>query len=70
MVKKVIDATRNYMSDGVLLRQVVNKINELDLTRAVDRHAMNDIYESFCVNSKMQEVPENTTPATNHQYHC
>lgn len=47
VVKKVMETTRNYMSDGVLLRQVINKINELDLTRAADRHAMNDIYEKF-----------------------
>ena len=47
VVKKVMSETRNYMQDGVLLRQVVNRLNELDLTRAADRHAMNDIYEKF-----------------------
>jgi type I restriction enzyme M protein len=47
VVKKVISETRNYMSEGVLLRQVINRINELDLTKSADRHAMNDIYEKF-----------------------
>lgn len=47
MVKKVMSETRNYMSEGVLLRQVINRLNELDLTKAADRHAMNDIYEKF-----------------------
>lgn len=47
VVKQVIGATRNYMSEGVLLRQIVNHINELDLNLAADRHAMNDIYEKF-----------------------
>lgn len=47
VVKKVMSETRNYMSEGVLLRQVVNRLNELDLTRAADRHAMSDIYEKF-----------------------
>ncbi len=47
VVKKVMSETRNYMSEGVLLRQIVNRINELDLTKIEDRHAMNDIYEKF-----------------------
>lgn len=47
VVKKVISETRNYMQEGVLLRQVINRLNKLDLTKAVDRHAMNDIYEKF-----------------------
>lgn len=47
VVKKVMEETRNYMSEGVLLRQVINKLDELDLTKMEDRHAMNDIYEKF-----------------------
>lgn len=47
VVKKVMSETRNYMSEGVLLRQVINRLNELDLTKSADRHAMNDIYEKF-----------------------
>ena len=47
VVKKVLSETRNYMQEGVLLRQVINRLNELDLTKAADRHAMNDIYEKF-----------------------
>lgn len=47
VVKKVMSETRNYMQEGVLLRQVINRLNELDLTKQDDRHAMNDIYEKF-----------------------
>ncbi|MEK7619467.1 MAG: class I SAM-dependent DNA methyltransferase [Patescibacteria group bacterium] len=47
VVKKVVSETRNYMQEGVLLRQVINRLNGLDLTKAIDRHAMNDIYEKF-----------------------
>src|SRR3989344_9486922 len=32
VIKRVISETRNYMAEGVLLRQVVNRMNELDLT--------------------------------------
>ena len=47
VVRKVMSETSNHMSEGVLLRQVVNRMNELDLTQGADRHAMNDIYEKF-----------------------
>lgn len=49
VVKRIMTETRNYMQEGVLLRQVINRLNELDLTLASDRHAMNDIYEKFLI---------------------
>lgn len=45
IVREVFDDTHNYMKSGTLIRQVINKINEVDFNRADDRHAFNDIYE-------------------------
>ena len=39
--------TNNYMKDGVLLRQVVNVIDELKLDDYEESHAFGDIYESI-----------------------
>lgn len=47
VVKNVMSESRNHMTDGVLLRQVINRINALDLTKRDDRHAVNDIYEKI-----------------------
>ena len=33
------------MKSGTLIRQVINKINEIDFNKADDRHAFNDLYE-------------------------
>lgn len=37
----------NYMKSGTLLRQVVNRINEIDFTSSQDRHLFNDLYEKI-----------------------
>lgn len=47
IVKTTFEDTNNYMKDGVLLRQVVNVIDELDLTNYEESHAFGDIYESI-----------------------
>src|SRR3989344_325172 len=47
MIKQVFEDAYNYMKNGILVRQVVNKINELDFTTAEDRHQFNDIYETI-----------------------
>ena len=47
IVKTTFEDTNNYMKDGVLLRQVVNVIDELDLTDYEESHAFGDIYESI-----------------------
>ena len=36
----------NYMKDGVLLRQVINVIDELDLSDYEESHAFGEIYEN------------------------
>lgn len=47
MVKYAFEDANNYMKDGVLLRQVVNIIDEIDFTEYEERHAFGSIYESF-----------------------
>lgn len=51
-IKKAIVQTtfadaHNYMQDGVLLRQVINVIDELDLGDYEESHAFGEIYESI-----------------------
>jgi len=47
IVKQVFEDAYNYMKNGILIRQVINKINEIDFTRTEDRHLFNDIYETI-----------------------
>lgn len=47
IVKTTFEDTNNYMKDGVLLRQVVNVINELKLDDYQEAHAFGEIYESI-----------------------
>ena len=47
IVKTTFEDVNNYMKDGVLLRQVINIIDELDLDDYEERHAFGDIYESI-----------------------
>lgn len=47
VVKKAFEDANNYMKDGILLRQVLNVIDEVDFTEYEDRHAFNDIYETI-----------------------
>lgn len=47
LVKEVFTDLNNYMKDGVLIRQVVNVLNEIDLTDFKIRHAFNEIYETI-----------------------
>ena len=47
IVKTTFEDANNYMKDGVLLRQVVNIIDELDLSDTQEVHAFGEIYESI-----------------------
>lgn len=47
IVKEVFEDAYNYMKNGVLLRQVINAIDEIDFTEVEERHAFNDIYETI-----------------------
>lgn len=47
IVKTIFEDAYNYMRDGVLLRQVINVLNEVDFNNYQERHAFNDVYETF-----------------------
>ena len=47
MVRYAFEDANNYMKDGILLRQVINIIDEIDFTEYEERHAFGSIYESF-----------------------
>jgi type I restriction enzyme M protein len=47
MVRYAFEDANNYMKDGILLRQVINIIDEIDFTEYKERHAFGSIYESF-----------------------
>ena len=47
IVREVFEDLNNYMKDGVLIRQVVNVLNEIDLTDFQKRHTFNEIYETI-----------------------
>lgn len=45
IIRDVFEDTYNYMKSGTLLRQVINKINEIDFNNSDDRHTFGAIYE-------------------------
>jgi type I restriction enzyme M protein len=47
VVQSVFEDSYNYMKSGTLLRQVVNKLNEVNFNKKDDRHQFNDIYEKI-----------------------
>ena len=47
IIRNIFQDTYNYMKSGTLLRQVINKINEIDFNSSEDRHLFNDIYEQL-----------------------
>ncbi|MDB4521969.1 type I restriction-modification system subunit M [Gammaproteobacteria bacterium] len=47
VVQSVFQDAYNYMKNGTLIRQVINKLNEIDFNRSDDRHTFNDIYEKI-----------------------
>ena len=47
IVQTVFADANQYMKDGVLLRQVINVIDELDLSDYEESHAFNEIYEGI-----------------------
>jgi len=47
IVKNVFEDAYNYMKNGILLRQVINEIDEIDFTEYEERHSFNDIYETI-----------------------
>ena len=47
VAKEAFSDAFNYMKNGTLLRQVINKLNEIDFTDASERHLFGDIYEQI-----------------------
>lgn len=47
IVHMVFADGNNYMKNGTLMRQVINKINEIDFNTSTDRHMFGDIYEQI-----------------------
>lgn len=47
IVRYAFEDANNYQKDGVVLRQVVNIIDEIDFTEYKERHEFGAIYESF-----------------------
>ena len=47
IVKTALEDNNNYMKDGILLRQVINVIDEIDFEAYDDRHAFGEIYETI-----------------------
>ncbi len=47
VVRAVFEDAYNYMKNGTLVRQVVNKLNEIDFNTMSDRHEFGDVYEKL-----------------------
>lgn len=47
VVQSVFEDAYNYMKSGTLLRQVINKLNEINFNSNQDRHIFNEIYEKI-----------------------
>lgn len=47
MVRGVFLDSFNYMKNGTLIRQVANKINEVNFNKKADRHQFGDLYEKL-----------------------
>lgn len=47
LIRNIFSGNNNYMKNGTIIRQVINKINEIDFNRSEDRHLFGDIYEGI-----------------------
>ena len=47
LVQEIFEGNNNYMKSGTLLRQVINKLNEIDFNSSDDKHLFGDIYETI-----------------------
>lgn len=47
LIRMVFEDSNNYMKNGTLMRQVINKINGIDFNASDDRHMFGDIYEKL-----------------------
>ncbi|WP_319784186.1 N-6 DNA methylase [Oceanisphaera sp. IT1-181] len=47
VVRQALSDAFNYMKNGTLLRQVINKLNDIDFSSSSERHMFGDIYEQL-----------------------
>lgn len=47
VIRTAFEDAYNYMKNGTLIRQVINKINAIDFNSTGDRHAFGDVYEQI-----------------------
>lgn len=47
LVREVFEGNNNYMKSGIIIRQVINKLNEVNFNSSEDRHMFGDIYETI-----------------------
>ncbi|MFM9872363.1 MAG: N-6 DNA methylase [Fimbriimonadaceae bacterium] len=47
VIRNVFEDAYNYMKSGTLMRQVINKISEIDFNNTQDRHTFGSIYEQI-----------------------
>ncbi|MGV2392967.1 UNVERIFIED_CONTAM: class I SAM-dependent DNA methyltransferase [Campylobacter lari] len=47
IVSEIFQDNKNYMKDGILLRQVINLIDNIDFNDYSERHALGEIYETM-----------------------
>ncbi len=47
LIRMTFEDANNYMKNGTLLRQVINKVNGIDFNASEDRHLFGDIYEKI-----------------------
>jgi len=47
VVRDAFTDANNYMKSGTLLRQVINKLNDIDFNSSSDRHLFGDLYEQI-----------------------
>lgn len=47
IIQEVFEDSYNYMKNGTLIRQVVNRLNEIDFNKTKDKHLFNKVYEKI-----------------------
>ena len=47
VIRNVFEDAYNYMKSGTLIRQAINKLNEIDFNNTDDQHTFGDIYEQL-----------------------
>jgi type I restriction enzyme M protein len=47
VIHNIFEDTYNYMKSGILMRQVINKISEINFNNSKDRHTFGNIYEQI-----------------------